>query len=134
MAYESTLHGRDYRLAPGWTMDVARFLRGHFGARDKRCLVAEVDGELAGYLLASVAERPRAFRDRRYGHVSDLFVAEAQRQRGVGAALVEEACRWFASRRIRRVQLLADAKNVPGIAFWRRMGFETAVLTMDKHL
>ncbi len=98
------------------------------------CLVANVNGGIVGFLTGTVQERPGVFMEREYGSISDVYVDAAHRRRGVGKALVEEALRWFGSRRLSRVRLQTDAKNLLGLNFWRNLGFETTVHAMDKLL
>lgn len=49
----------------------------------------------------------------------------------MGQGLVDEALAWFAQRRVSRMRLRTDARNDPGAAFGKRLGFETVALTMD---
>ena len=58
----------------------------------------------------------------------------AHRRKGVGKTLVEAALRWFGAKRLGRVRLQTDARNLLGLNFWRNLGFETTVHTMDKLL
>ncbi|HEU0169781.1 MAG TPA: GNAT family N-acetyltransferase, partial [Chloroflexota bacterium] len=54
-------------------------------------LVAEDDGAVFGFLLAVLQEEYRIYRVKRVGFIHELWVEDAQRRLGVGAALVTEA-------------------------------------------
>ncbi len=132
--YHADLGGPEYRLAPGWKGDWRRFTRGHIGHKDRLCLVAELDGTAVGFLLGAVLVRPRVFEHRSYGHIYDLFVDPAQRNRGVGESLVNEALQWFRSRRVEKVDLYAHARNEMGLRFWEKMGFDATVHILDRRM
>ncbi len=134
VAYHQDLGGQDFRLSskadPGWRA----YARGHLRKRDKFCLIAIAGAEPVGFILGSLEKRPDLFVNRRYGHISDAFVREGYRKRGVGTALTSEALRWFGARRIHRVRLMVDARNALGKTFWTQMGFRTTVHTMDRDI
>jgi len=132
--YHADLGGPEYRLAPGWKGDWRRFTRSHIGHKDRLCLVAELDGTAVGFLLGAILVRPRVFEHRLYGHIYDLFVDPAQRNRGVGESLVNETLAWFRSRRVEKVDLYAHMRNEMGLRFWRKMGFEPTVQIFDRRI
>ena len=134
IGYHEALGGQDFRLAPTAERDWRKYLRGHLTSANKLCLVAETGGESVGFLLASIELRPPILMERRYGHISDAYVQESERRKGVGKALVTEAMHWFEEKRIMRVRLQTDARHTLGFAFWKRHGFQTTVFTMDKLL
>jgi len=55
------LGGPEHRLARGLKAEWRRFVRGHIGRTDRLCLVAEIDGEAVGFLLAAILTRPKVF-------------------------------------------------------------------------
>ncbi len=132
VGFHEALGGQDFRLAPGAEAGWRKYLRGHLGKEDKLCLVAEVGGHAVGFLVGSVDLRPGIFMERAYGHISDVYVQEPQRGKGVGKALVTEVMAWFETKRVGRVRLQTDARNTLGFEFWKKLGFQTTVFTMDK--
>jgi ribosomal protein S18 acetylase RimI-like enzyme len=132
--YHVELGGPEYRLARGWKAAWQRFTRSHIRRKDRLCLAAEIDGITVGFLLAAILQRPKVFEHRTYGHIYDVFVDAAHRNRGIGEALVNAAVDWFRARRINRVELYTHARNALGLRFWRKMGFETTVHILDRRL
>jgi ribosomal protein S18 acetylase RimI-like enzyme len=132
--YHANLGGPEYRLARGWKGTWRRFARSHIGHKDRLCLVAELDGTAVGFLMGAVLTRPSVFEHRSYGHIYDLFVDPAQRNRGVGESLVVEALAWFRSRRVEKVDLYTHARNEMGIRFWKKMGFEATAHILDRRM
>jgi len=58
-------------------------------------------------------------------HVAELglMVAGAQRRRGIGTALIEEALKWARGSGITKVELHVFPHNEPAIALYRKLGF-----------
>ena len=90
---------------------IGRYLRRN----PTTCFVAEIDGALAGVILAG--------HDGRRGFVHHMAVGEEYRRQGVGAALVERALSALRAEDISKVALLVFRYNEAGNAFWEKMGF-----------
>lgn len=108
--------------------DVAKF-KGRF-------LVAEIDGDVAGYctllVLDSADERDEVFYT--YAHVGDLAVHEVFRSQGIGAALLaacEEIARGLG---LKWLRLGVHAANAGALRFYERQGLRTGFMTMEKSL
>ena len=134
IGYHEALGGQDFRLAPNAEAEWKKYLRGHIAKASKICFVAEIGRRPVGFLMASIEQRPPVLMEREYGHVSDVYVREPERGKGVGKALVAEGMAWFEEKRVGRVRLQTDARNTLGFEFWKKLGFHTTVFTMDKLL
>ncbi|HII40036.1 MAG TPA: GNAT family N-acetyltransferase [Thermoplasmata archaeon] len=134
IGFDESLGGQDFRLAAGAPEQWERHLRSYVGKRRRAAFVAEVEGAMVGFLLASLERPPGIFMEREYGHVAAVYVQEPYRGKGVGHALVAGGLGWFGERRVSRVRVATDSKNALGVEFWKRLGFQTAVLAMDKLL
>lgn len=93
--------------------------------RDSRmCVrVAETPAGVVGYVLAHLSDRPPIYPVGQYGFISELFVQEAYRRRGIGRSLVDEVLAWFRSVGVTAVELLAAVNNTQGTVFWEAVGF-----------
>jgi len=134
IGFDEALGGQDFRLAAGAPEQWERHLRSHVARGRRAAYVAEVGGTMVGFLLASLERPPGIFMEREYGHVSAVYVQEPYRGKGVGHALVAGGLGWFAEKRVSRVRVTTDSKNTLGVEFWKKLGFRTAVLAMDKLL
>ena len=134
IGFDESLGGQDFRLAAGAPEQWERHLRSFIGTRSRLAHVAEVGGKPVGFLLASLEQPPGIFMERKYGHISAVYVQEPYRGKGVGRSLVAAALSWFGERRVSRVRVATDAKNTLSVEFWKKLGFQTTVLTMDKLL
>ncbi len=79
------------------------------------CIVAEIDGKIAGFILTE--ENPPL------AHVITLDVGSGHRRHGIGAALIEESERDLAARGVRHILLETAVDNQAAIAFWQSRGY-----------
>jgi ribosomal protein S18 acetylase RimI-like enzyme len=104
-----------------WSWDVSPAPVGAAAYRPEETLVAELDGEVAGYVALGAATPLES--NRHVVHVRGLAVAPAYQGRGIGRALVEAAVRVARERGARRVTLRVLAPNVAARALYEACGF-----------
>ena len=89
-------------------------------------LVAEAAGQVigmcTGQLTISTAEGGFALL------VEDVVVAQAWQGRGVGRKLLAALEQWAASRKLGRLQLLADRNNTAALEFYRKLDWQPTEL------
>ncbi len=89
-------------------------------------LVAVREGKVMGMVsiqtLVSTAEGGNV------GLVEDLIVDREFRRRGAGTLLLDQAVEWGRSRKLKRLQLLADRENIPAVNFYARNGWTATKL------
>ncbi|MDQ7030086.1 MAG: GNAT family N-acetyltransferase [Ardenticatenia bacterium] len=97
-----------------------RWLRAFVRRQRTLALVADVHGELVGFLTLE----PGAF-GQKDAHVATLgiMVARPFRGLGVGTAMVEYAVAWARHQGFERIQLEVFATNVRALALYRKCGF-----------
>lgn len=97
-------------------LDVAR------AREDYRVRVAELEGRVAGFVVACVLPNSPVYEHRWIGYINDLCVTARARGQGVGRALVEDAANWLRSAGADRVEVYVALANEQARSFWRRMG------------
>lgn len=96
-----------------------------------RTYVAVVDGEIVGYITGMIADmRLEMFAAEVTGFIGDVFVDEANRERGIGRALVRAMEQFFASRNVFEYEWFVASANAAGQAFWRSLGAREVVVRM----
>ena len=104
--------------------------------------VAEVDGEVAGYVEASIQEpgenaRFDVNRDLRTRHlyISYVATAEAHKRKGVATQLVQAAEDWARSRGVTLALTDTYVDSPQSVPFWEeRMGYRPRALRLRKEL
>lgn len=97
-------------------------------------LVAEVDGQVAGYVYAGV--EPLSWKELRdeAGFIHDLLVSEDGRNAGVGQQLLDAAIAWLRQRGMPRVVLWTAARNAGAQRLFARRGFRSTMVEMTLEL
>ena len=108
------------------------FLGTQLDEKDMVVLVAEVDGQVVGYVYAGL--EPMSWKELREpaGFIHDVVVDEAARGRGIATDLVEAASRWLIEHGAPRVMLWTASENPAAQRLFKRLGFRTTMLEMTR--
>jgi len=104
-------------------------------------LVAEIDGDVVGYLEARLEEPLDSARyqtnpelDQRRLFINALLTARSHWRRGVGSALVEAAEAWGRERGATVALMDTYAASPVSVPFWESRGYRTRNVVMHKRL
>ena len=92
--------------------------------------VAIVNGNIAGYVMASHGYLPDVFKMRSKVSLQDMMVKKEFRRMGVGRALVDAVRQYAIEKNADRIDLQVAFKNDSGFAFWKTVGFEPTMRHM----
>jgi GNAT superfamily N-acetyltransferase len=95
-------------------------------------LIAEIDGKVAGCLSTSimrVLHRPAPV-----GRISMMVVDEAQRSRGIGAALVRAAEQALAAQGCYMIEVTSHVRRTEAHRFYERLGYERTSVRLARML
>ncbi len=130
----------DYHVAldprlPGATPGAAaRYAARLLERRDDpytRAFVAEVGGQVIGYVLGAVIDlHPDLFDHVDSGFIADIYVDPAYRRQGVARQLVDRINRWFAEQGVRHTEWQVAAANTEGIRFWEAINGRAIMVRM----
>ncbi len=107
----------------------ATSLKGMLG-RFACLFVAESGEEIAGFLAGRVRSLPPYFGGYPVGFVSEVFVEESYRGRGIGGELVTRAVSWFKDCGVNRIELQVIMNNESARRLYRRLGWEEELVQM----
>lgn len=130
--------GRAYSVAdPAYAlaMDAGRAWRDHISdglAADRiRVIVSEdADRRVVAFLVARVAPSPPGSAAPLSGLIEGAFVEEEHRRQGRLRAMHAEAMRWFAVKRVKWVDLIADVRDEGARASWKALGYQDVQVVM----
>jgi GNAT superfamily N-acetyltransferase len=104
-------------------------------AADRQIYVAEVEGQLVGFLYAAVVPCFLPFsRVRSVGQIFAAYLDPDQRGKGLIEALEKEARGFFLRHNLAYVELHVLSKNSVGVRSWKRLGYSTFREQMRKPL
>lgn len=122
-------HGMLLRLPEGaydaWLQSMLPFL-GRFA----NIVIAELDGEVIGFVAGRIRTLPPYFGSATVGAISEVFVSESRRGGGIGRRILAAALEWFKEQEITRVELQVVAGNPEGIRFYRQLGWHQELVQM----
>lgn len=133
-----THHGFDERrfMAPGYDPEggYAWFLGTQLHEDTVVVFVAEMDGEVVGYVYAGL--EPQSWKELREesGFIHDVVVEERGRGKGLATQLIEAAVEWLASRGMPRVVLWTAEPNTDAQRLFTRLGFRRTMVEMTREL
>jgi ribosomal protein S18 acetylase RimI-like enzyme len=97
-------------------------------------LVAERDGQVVGYVYATVEGRDwKTLRDA-HAELHDVWVDASARGSGVGALLLEETLRRLKALGVPRVMLMAAARNEAAQRLFARFGWRATMVELTREL
>lgn len=118
---------------PGVADGYRRFFQSILEDPSQLLLVAERNGEAAGYVFGSLERRDWAKLLDAHGAIHDIYVADAHRRNGVSKALMEEAKKRFAAKGAKQLVLYSASANVEGQTLFRSLGYRPTMVefTLD---
>jgi ribosomal-protein-alanine N-acetyltransferase len=81
------------------------------------CLVAEMEGRIAGYVITRILPR--------HGDLASLAIHPDYHRLGVGSALLEATVERVRAYGKKKITIEVRKNNLSGLAFWKKMGFIT---------
>ncbi len=121
---------RIYKEGQAVATSFKKYLESIIDKENVLVIVAELDDKVVGYMIG-VIEQQRPFLNlKKAGRISDAYVDENYRNRGIGKAMFEELKSWFKKNGINFLTLSVDVRNKDGYAFWKKMGFEEWMVRM----
>jgi GNAT superfamily N-acetyltransferase len=134
MAFHMRRTGPMLALAPDAEKRWGAFAKKNIRSPNGLVLVAEIDGEIVGYSLNFIKNNVPVYRLRRLGYMSDLFVKEAHRGKGISSAFRKEAFAWFRKRGMRYASIVVHAINPDAKRIYRGWGFAEQHIEMRRRL
>jgi len=123
----ATQHGKlssELQLAPDSRRKWARYLAKRFSEKSTKLIVAEENGDVVGFMLCLLTPNTPIYRDKTIGVISDVFVNEERRRKGVAGMMLKLALRWFTKNEASSVQLGVAYANLEARATWNQLGFK----------
>lgn len=112
-----TLYEIDQRCYPPEIAYSRREFRWYLRLPGAEVIIAEVRGEIAGFILTACFERS--------GHIVTIDVLGEFRRAGVGTAVLHAAERNLARAGAREIELETAIDNDAAIQFWMKNGYQT---------
>ncbi|HKL43692.1 MAG TPA: GNAT family N-acetyltransferase [Candidatus Absconditabacterales bacterium] len=106
-----------------------KYFRRCIYSRKRELLVAEYEGEFAGYANIELASRPPVLKIRNMGVVNDIFVIEKFRKNGISKELFLGMLDWMKSKKkscesLEYIELSVNMEDPVSQKVWAKYGFK----------
>lgn len=99
------------------------YATGLLQRKDTLTLVAEVEGQLVGYLIANKQRRPPIYRHTKVAYLSDAYVTDAHRGHGILRTFMDELQKWCKAEGITAIDVQLFENNKEAQTIYRNLGF-----------
>jgi len=107
------------------------YFRIRITGKEGICLVAEVDGQIVGYLAGAMI-KPYSYRKiKKQAELENTLVKEDFRGQGIGEDLFREFINWSKKQGAERIKVTASAENQKAIKFYKRVGFASYTAELE---
>lgn len=98
--------------------------------KDSFAAVAVNSGKIVGYICGRI--RYNSSRIMEKAELDNIIVAEELRGQKIGSKLALEFFKWCKSKKIKNILVTAFAKNLSGIRFYKKLGFNEYDIILEK--
>jgi len=122
-------HGMLLAVSPSSFKDWAAAMTAVLG-RFTCLFVAEREGRPIGFLAGRIRSLPPYFGGFPVGFISEVFVDETYRGKGIGRLLVAAAIEWFHAQKVWRIELQVLVGNTGARKVYRDLGWKEELVQM----
>ncbi len=122
----------DKSLDLEWTYgDGTKYFRDRIVKRGGFAEIAEVGGEIVGYLCGGISVRKLYRKKGKYAELENMLIKSEFRGRGIGTQLTNDFINWCKKNKVSHIAVTASAQNKQAIDFYRKLGFRDYDLTLE---
>ncbi len=124
--YKLSLHHEPFHAYYSVKQDGEEQLLAHVHdlmARECLFFVAEINGEICGFVSGYIVRRNPQLSVDRVGKVDNIFVAEDKRGKRIGTKLIESLCECFTQQGVKYIEISCDVQNPDALRLYKRLGF-----------
>jgi len=103
--------------------DIEKYYKDALKNKNSSFLIAEVNGEIAGFIRADVQKIPSFFKENKILYIDDVYVARKFRRRGIARSLVFVVENMAKRKNIKRLQARVYTFNKPMQNLLKSMGY-----------
>ena len=102
--------------------------------KNSKIVVAENGGKIVGYFSGKIEKAKPYLIFKRMGKISNAFIEEGYRGKGIGKKMLDFLIKWFKKKGIECVEVSVDLRNKIGVNFWKKSGFKGYIKKMKLKL
>ena len=110
------------------------FLEGLSKEDENQVLAYEINGRIVGFLMFMKQARSMLKLKRSRAMITDLYVEQEHRGRGIASKLLERCLQYLKSLGVEEVRVNVLVDNAPAISLYRKTGFIDHMILMSRPL
>lgn len=126
-------YGDEYNLDWTYSEGAQSYFKRRIESEKGIVLVAEVDGEVVGYMLSFIADYPYRL-PATIVEIENTFVREEFRGKGLGKKFADETKKIAKEKGAKRLKVIAAFKNTRGIKFYHSIGLQDFDLILEMEI
>jgi ribosomal protein S18 acetylase RimI-like enzyme len=111
-----------------------RYFKRHVRSPMRKALIAEQDGEVIGFLLGEIQQRPPIFKTSHQAFLDSIGVVESKRNQGIGGLMLDYFAKWASEKGAPYIMLHVVVENTAAMRLYKKHGFKTMILSQRKLL
>jgi len=112
-----------YKPSADAKKEIKEFLIKKLDDVNFKVLLAIYENKITGYVMGWITERPPIYFYRKVGYLSNIYIDENHRGKGIGTKLFTELKGWFINKGVDFIELKADCKNEDTVKSFLAFGF-----------
>ena len=110
------------------------YLSAELSKKNTLWVLAEVEGVTVAYFSAEIIPAKPAISEKMVGHISNGFVLERYRGKGIAKGAIAMILNWFREQGVKVAELSVDSRNGQGVRAWEGLGFKEYMKKMKMNL
>lgn len=112
--------------------DYFRYLKKDLKYINRGLFIAEDDGKIVGMILAQYYDPLPISKYKRKGYISNLFIMQDYRGKGLGVKLIETAEGWLKRNKTEHITLEIHKDNKAALSLYRKVGYKDYTVKLEK--
>ena len=96
-----------------------------------KALVADLNGEVVGYCIGFIHEKPPIYEKKLIGEVSNIAVKKGFKRCGIGHQLFDSIKDWFKEHKVDHIETEVATSNPQSMGFWSKVGGREFIKRME---
>jgi ribosomal protein S18 acetylase RimI-like enzyme len=107
-----------------------KFIQSTIHSKNGLILIAEVDKQIAGYLIIIIKKNIPIFKIEKLGEITDIYLKKEYRDKGISNKLRDEVIKWCKLKQISKITLNVFPENIHARKIYEKWGFNEFLIEM----
>jgi ribosomal protein S18 acetylase RimI-like enzyme len=134
MEFHRRISAFDFQMVDSAREMWVKYFKRYVRSRIRTAVVAELNGEIVGFLIGEIQKRPPVFVSLRQAYVDSIGVLERYRSQGIGSMMLEAFTEWSKERGMPYIMLFVAVENDAARHLYEKHGFRPMMLSQRKLL